>query len=86
MTMRESQSLRTPTEKSPVINAVLSELAGKDRVTTIKAGGCMTCDRYNNQEYIGQCVLTREDFRDALSMREYTISGMCQECQDSVFK
>ena len=24
-------------------------------------------------------------FRDALSLKEYHISGMCQECQDSVF-
>ena len=24
-------------------------------------------------------------FRDSLSRREYSISGMCQECQDSVF-
>lgn len=24
-------------------------------------------------------------FRDSLSRREYGISGMCQECQDSVF-
>ena len=26
-----------------------------------------------------------EDFRDALSMREYTISRLCQVCQDKVF-
>lgn len=25
------------------------------------------------------------DFRDPLSLREYQISGLCQECQDSVF-
>ena len=25
------------------------------------------------------------DFRDALSRKEYSISGLCQECQDSVF-
>jgi len=25
------------------------------------------------------------DFRDALSTREYQISGMCQSCQDNVF-
>lgn len=24
-------------------------------------------------------------FRDALSRKEYTISGMCQSCQDDVF-
>lgn len=25
------------------------------------------------------------EFRDALSKKEFGISGMCQECQDSVF-
>lgn len=25
------------------------------------------------------------EFRDALSQKEYGISGMCQECQNSVF-
>lgn len=27
----------------------------------------------------------REDFRDALSWKEYGISHLCQKCQDSVF-
>ena len=26
-----------------------------------------------------------KDFRDALSIREYYISGMCQKCQDSIW-
>ena len=26
-----------------------------------------------------------EEFRDELSRREWTISGMCQKCQDEVF-
>jgi len=37
-----------------------------------------------------RCVLCgksvdEEQFRDALSKKEYGISGTCQECQDSVF-
>lgn len=39
----------------------------------LRAGKCPTC---------GEVVVS---FRDALSAREYEISGMCQECQDSVF-
>jgi len=34
------------------------------------------------------CVICGGDassFRDALSSKEFTISGMCQACQDSVF-
>lgn len=29
--------------------------------------------------------IKEEDFKDALSKKEYSISGMCQNCQDSVF-
>ena len=25
------------------------------------------------------------DFKDALSLKEYSISGMCAKCQDAVF-
>lgn len=34
------------------------------------------------------CPLCRKlitKFRDSISEREYSISGMCQSCQDSVF-
>ena len=31
------------------------------------------------------CQKALGKFRDQLSAREYEISGMCQECQDSVF-
>lgn len=31
------------------------------------------------------CKLPAGDFKDALSEKEYTISGMCQECQDGIF-
>lgn len=37
--------------------------------------GCATCGQF----------VEPDDFKDALSEKEYTISGMCQECQDSVF-
>jgi hypothetical protein len=36
---------------------------------------CITCE--------GE--ITSESFRDDLSKREYSISGMCQKCQDGVF-
>ena len=35
-----------------------------------------------------QCVTCAEpvgEFKDAISRKEYGISGMCQKCQDSVF-
>lgn len=35
-----------------------------------------------------KCPVCKKDikgFRNAISQREYEISGMCQDCQDSVF-
>jgi hypothetical protein len=32
------------------------------------------------------CDKRVKGFDDALSVKEYTISGMCQECQDSFFE
>ena len=37
-----------------------------------------------------KCALCKKevfegDFKDGLSLREYKISGMCQECQDKTF-
>jgi hypothetical protein len=39
----------------------------------------------------GKCPLCKDkisldEFKDELSVKEYHISGMCQECQDKVFK
>ena len=61
-------------EKNKAIDALLTDLTGgKVRYQIIKEGLCMTCE--------GQASF----FRDAVSQDEYRISGMCQDCQDSVF-
>ena len=39
-----------------------------------EANTCMICDQHVTS------------FRDALSKKEYSISGMCQRCQDGIFK
>ena len=31
------------------------------------------------------CNITLDEFRDELSAKEYSISGMCQSCQDKTF-
>lgn len=62
-----------PTDKSAQIDELLSLLAGKNRRSTISSNHCMTCD--------GPAV----DFKNELSRREYSISGMCQACQDNFF-
>ena len=63
-----------PIIRNVEIEDLLASLTGKGRPDTIRAGKCMTC----NVEQV-------PPFRDALSVKEYTISGMCQQCQDSVF-
>lgn len=43
---------------------------------------CPTCRKEPEATYEGRPVFV---FDDILSAKEYTISGMCQDCQDSVF-
>lgn len=62
-----------PTSKAPAIDEILTALTGRSRIECIQNHICMTC---------GQPA---EQFRDQLSLKEYTISGTCQKCQDSVF-
>ena len=65
-----------PTYKSMDMNAFLSMVAKRDRVSSITTGVCVTCDTTG---------ITSKSFRNAMSVKEYRISGMCQPCQDSVF-
>jgi|WetSurMetagenome_2_1015567.scaffolds.fasta_scaffold567277_1 hypothetical protein len=62
-----------PTEKSKEIDDLLTYIAGIRRQEAAAASICTVCKK----------PLT--PFRDSLSRREYEISGLCQECQDSVF-
>ncbi len=62
-----------PSDKDPAIDAMLTELFGVDRKEMIRLNRCVTCGN------------SAGEFRDPISEKEYTISGMCQNCQDSVF-
>lgn len=62
-----------PSNKSPDIEAFLSAITGRDRREQITNNKCMTCGG------------DAHTFRNDLSRREFSISGMCQACQDSVF-
>jgi len=55
-----------------LVRKVLKEY--KEEMKAVDHGDCPLC---------GEKVL--DEFRDALSKREYEISGMCQSCQDDVF-
>ena len=68
-----------PSEKTPEMASTLDELSfavfGRERTTSVRSGICVTCGEDVNEN----------SFKDALSRKEYAISGMCQKCQDSVF-
>lgn len=69
--------MATPTFKSPVVNRMIEDLFGTDRVASIDADVCVKTP-------VG-CGKPIEEFRDTISQREYSISGLCQRCQDTVF-
>jgi uncharacterized CHY-type Zn-finger protein len=75
-TKNESQKEKTMT-KSPSMQKTLDSLAEQ-----------MFGRSYSNAKSERKCVTCGgkiEGFRDVLSVKEYSISGMCQSCQDSVF-
>ena len=64
------------TQKHPTMDSFLRTLMGKDRAVVIRNGLCMTCDSQGNNA---------RSFTDDISRKEYSISGMCQHCQDDFF-
>jgi hypothetical protein len=64
-----------PTKKSPNVELDLDRMAG--RTDAIRNDRCV-------RKPIG-CGEPATEFRDALSEREFRISGLCQKCQDRLF-
>jgi hypothetical protein len=62
-----------PTEKSQPIEDLLNSISPLPRKSSIQRNVCSWCKR----PVLG--------FRDSLSRKEYSISGMCQNCQDDTF-
>jgi hypothetical protein len=62
-----------PTTKALNVEKFLSDLAGESRSTAIVEDRCLFCKGPATQ------------FTDAVSKREFEISGMCQTCQDDFF-
>ena len=71
--MKNNEYNLEATFKHQGIEQMLSKLTGVSRVGAVAERSCVTCS--------GEA----KSFRDALSQKEYTISGMCQSCQDSVY-
>ena len=69
--------MATPSKKSTAITNVIDNLSismgRQSRTGAIKTDTCVMCKK------------PAIEFKDELSKKEYTISGMCQECQDNIF-
>ena len=61
------------TKKDPGIDNMLTSFFGIDRVGSISDNKCVSCKE------------DATEFTDALSRKEYGISGLCQSCQDQIF-
>mgnify|MGYP003652979608 FL=1 len=61
------------TKKDPSIDDMLTSVFGIDRIGSIANDKCVSCKE------------DATEFTDALSRKEYGISGLCQSCQDQIF-
>lgn len=66
-----------PSHKSPQLEAELKRVTGIDRRKAIESDHCVPPP-------IG-CGKPITPFKDEQSRKEYTISGLCQYCQDIIF-
>jgi hypothetical protein len=72
--VKQEHVMGTASPKSVKIDEILTAISGNDRVASINANICNWC----RGDVIG--------FADDISAVEYGISGLCQKCQDDVFK
>jgi len=54
---------------------IMQKMGFAEDVDKVEKGICPRCDKKVN----------KKEFRDFLSMKEFSISGLCQECQDEIF-
>ena len=66
-----------PSSKSTAMDSALSDMFGIDRRDTITEDRCVPAP-------IG-CGEPATEFTDAKSRKEFTISGLCQKCQNEIF-
>ena len=57
-----------------LLNSMSYEFFGNTRTQALSEGTCVSCE--------GDAT----SFRDAISEKEYGISGFCQSCQDDIFE
>jgi hypothetical protein len=58
------------------MNKELMKAMGFDKeLDLIAEGKCPLC----------KCIIDKNEFRDEISRKEFTISRLCQDCQDKTF-
>lgn len=62
-----------PTKKSSAIDNLINQVFGINREESITENRCTMCNKPAAQ------------FKDKLSEKEFSISGLCQLCQDKIF-
>lgn len=67
----------TPSHKHEHVESEIRRLFGFDRRVHIRSGRCVPSP-------IG-CGGPAVEFRDEASRKEFSISGLCQRCQDSIW-
>lgn len=55
---------------------IMKDIGFHKEVNRVREGLCPICEAH----------IDPTKFRDLLSLREFEISGMCQSCQDHIFK
>lgn len=63
-------------ERDPNLQKFIDTIFPKE-AENIRNGKCPFC---------GKKIDPETEFKDELSKREFEISGMCQKCQDKIFK
>lgn len=67
-----------PSPKSPEMTEFLDQLSqarfGRSRTESIRNNICVDCGK------------AATEFTNDISRKEYTISGLCQKCQDEIFQ
>ena len=64
-----------PSAKSPAIDALITSIFGVDRKASVENKTCAICD----------ASVELNSFKNEISLKEFHISGLCQDCQDEVF-
>ena len=69
-----------PSKKSPELENVIKTTFQINRTRSIRENTCIP-----SPIGCGKTIDPKTEFKDEISKREYTISGLCSECQEKLF-